>query len=264
MATSTQILVLSDATGATAEAVASSALIQFSGGYRIRRFSFVRTGERVREILDETDGQDRVVVFSFADPELGQQAAALCAERELAAVDLLTPVTSMLAETFKREPEPNPAGYPFLPDHVFELAQTIEYTLDHDDGKGTETLNEADLIIFGLSRAGKTPTSIYLSCRKLKVANVPIVEGVPIPEQARRAPAPKVGFRVSLERQVQLRRERSERMGTVIPGYTDQRSVLAELEHCEQVFRSIPGIVTVDVSSLAVEEIADWITRNVL
>ncbi len=264
MTAAKEILVLSDATGATAEAVASSALIQFSGGYRIRKFPFVRSLERVREILGETDGQERVVVFSLASGDLSRDTMTLCEQCGLPAIDLLSPVTSMLAGAFRREPEPNPSGYPFLPENVFELAQTIEYTLNHDDGNGVETLGEADLIIFGLSRAGKTPTSIYLSCRKLKVANVPIVLGLPVPEQARRSPAPKVGFRVTLERQVELRRERGHRLGAAIPGYADQRSVLAEIEFCEQVFRSIPGIVTVDASTMAVEEIAEWITHNVL
>jgi regulator of PEP synthase PpsR (kinase-PPPase family) len=264
MTTSREILVLSDGTGATAEAVASSALIQFSGGYHIRKIGFVRTLERVGEILDETEGQERVVVFSLASGELSREAVALCERRRVPVIDLLTPVTSMLAEAFRREPDPNPAVYPFLPDHVFELAQTIEYTLDHDDGQGLDTLSRADLIIFGPSRAGKTPTSIYLSCRKLRVANVPIVMGFEIPDQARRSPAPKVGFRMSVERQVRLRRERSGRMRAAIPGYSDDRSVAAEIEYCEQVFRSIPGIVTLDVSSLAVEEIGEWITRNVL
>jgi regulator of PEP synthase PpsR (kinase-PPPase family) len=265
MSAAKEVLVLSDATGTTAEAVANSALIQFSdSGCKVRRFPFVRSLEQVEEIVDQGEESDRIVVFSFVSPTLCQQTSEVCSARGLPVIDLLSPLMGMLRDAFHREPEPNPAVYPFLPDHVFELAKAIEFTLDHDDGAGTDTLGEADLIILGVSRAGKTPTSIYLSCRKLKVANIPIFEGFQLPDEVRRARAPKVGFRVSIERQLRLRTERSSRLGAAIPRYADRRSVHSEIEYCDRLFRSVPGLVTLDVSNLAVEEIADWIARNVL
>jgi regulator of PEP synthase PpsR (kinase-PPPase family) len=259
-----EVLVLSDGTGSTAETVAKSALAQFAWAEcRARRFSFVRTPDQVQEILRERVETVCVAVFSFVSPELSRTADDFCRAHDLPAIDLLSPMITVFSDAFRSEPE-MPSMPTYLPEHVFELATAIEYTLNHDDGKGLETLSDADLIILGVSRTGKTPTSIFLSSRQLKVANVPIFEGTPLPEAVRKAPAPKVGFRVSLERQLELRLERSRRFGTAIPGYSDRRSVESELEYCDRVFRSLPGLATVNVTDMAVEEVADWIARNVL
>ncbi|MCP4902456.1 MAG: kinase/pyrophosphorylase [bacterium] len=255
---------LSDATGSTAETVVKSALAQFPGAEAMtRRFSFVRTPERIEQIIRDRKLAKSVVVYLFVSPKLSQKAASVCAEESLQAIDLLTPMMGMIGDVFRSTPE-RPTVMPFLPDHVFELAVAIEYTLNHDDGKGMDTLGEADLIILGVSRSGKTPTSIYLGCRKIKTANIPIIEGAELPDFVRRLPVPKVGFLVSLDRQLKLRSERSQRLGAPIPGYSDRRSIFSELEYCDRLFRTIPGIRTIDVSKMAVEEVADWIVRNVL
>lgn len=255
---------LSDATGSTAESVVRSALVQFAGADPcLKRFPFVRTAEQVNEIIAGRGEQECVVVYLFVDSELSTTTAEICAENGLKAIDLLSPMMGMISTAFQSDPE-RQTIMPFLPDKFFELATAIEYTLNHDDGKGIETLGEADVIILGISRTGKTPTSIFLGCRKIKAANVPIVNGMELPPIVRQVTVPKVGFRVSLERQLKLRAERNQRMGARIPGYSDQKSVFAEIEHCEKVFRSVPGIRTIDVSAMAVQEVADWIARNVL
>jgi regulator of PEP synthase PpsR (kinase-PPPase family) len=202
-------------------------------------------------------------VFRFFEQELSDATVEICKLFDLPSIDILSPTMAALSTAFEREPD-QPTVMPFLPDHVFELASAVEYTLNHDDGKGLDTLAEADVIILGISRCGKTPTCVFLSCRKIKAANVPIVEGFPLAEQVRQAKVPKVGFRVSLERQLKLRGEMSQRMGATIPGYSDRRSVFREIEYCNQIYRTIPGLKTLDVSSMAVEEVADWVARNVL
>ena len=106
--------------------------------------------------------------------------------------------------------------------------------------------------------------SIFLSCRKLKVANVPIINEIPLPDEVRLAAAPKVGFRMELERQVQVRSERSGRMGARIPHYAERSHILAELNYCDRVYRSIAGIRSVDVTNRSIEETSDWITHHVL
>ena len=115
-----------------------------------------------------------------------------------------------------------------------------------------------------MSRTGKTPTSIYLSCRKLKVANIPIVRGVPLPEDVMSLPIPKVGFTMEVERQVRLRSQRSDRMGTRIPGYAERAHIMSELSYCEQLYKTISGIRTINVTNSSIEETSDWITHNVL
>jgi regulator of PEP synthase PpsR (kinase-PPPase family) len=259
------ILVVSDATGATAEAVVTSTLVQFGGAnVRVRRFPFTRTVERVREIVDAVDGASGVVVYTFVSSELSEAMLDLGARRGLTVVDLLGPLMNIFSDVLHSMPSRTPGVQRSQTENMFKVIEAIHYTLNHDDGNGLETIDDADLVILGVSRTGKTPTSIFLSCRKLKVANLPIIRGIPLGEEVRRAEAPKVGFRMELERQVQVRAERANRMGTRIPGYAERAHIMAEIEYCDRIFRSIPGIRTVDVTNRSIEETSDWITHNVL
>jgi regulator of PEP synthase PpsR (kinase-PPPase family) len=260
-----EILVVSDATGATAEAVVTSTLVQFGrANVRVRRFPFTRTVEQVREIVGSVDGSNGVVVYTFVSPELGEAMLELGTRRGLTVVDLLGPLMIIFADALHSMPSRTPGVYRSQTEDMFKVIEAIHFTLRHDDGNGLDTVDEAELIILGVSRTGKTPTSIFLSCRKLRVANLPIIRGLPLAEEIRRAPAPKVGFRMELERQVQVRSERASRMGTRIPGYAERAHIMAEIDYCDRVFRSVPGIRTVDVTNRSIEETSDWITHNVL
>jgi regulator of PEP synthase PpsR (kinase-PPPase family) len=265
MATSLQILVVSDGTAASAEVVAAAVLAQFDGvATDVVRFPFTRSEEQVGEIIGRASAGTSVVVSACASAETRALLLEHARAAGVPAVDILEPMMEAFSEVLERAPEPALGRLRRHHDELLQLADAIEFTLAHDDGRGLDGLREADLIILGLSRAGKTPTSIYLSSRKLRVANVPIVQDLPLPPQVRQSPAAKVGFRTTLERQLRLRTERTGRLGGGIPGYADERSILAELEYCERVFRSLPGLQTIDVSSRSVEEISDWIVRNVL
>jgi regulator of PEP synthase PpsR (kinase-PPPase family) len=229
MAKALNLFVVSDATGSTAEAVVTSVLVQFgSAESHIRRFPFVRTEEQVREIVELAPTGECIIVFTFVSPSR------------------------------------TPGAFRSQSDDFHMVTEAIHYTLRHDDGHGVDTLDQADLIILGISRTGKTPASIFLSCRKLKVANIPIVRNLPLPEVLATLSVPKVGFRMDLERQKQLRSERLGRHSTVIPQYSEPSHIFAEIEYCEKVYKRLPGIRLVDVTNLSIEETSDWITHNVL
>ena len=170
-----------------------------------------------------------------------------------------------LGTALQSSPSLTPGVFRHQSEDAFKVTEAIHYTLKHDDGLGMETLDQADLIILGVSRTGKTPTSIYLSCRKLRVANVPIINQVPLPPEVLRTRAPKVGFRLGVERLSQLRARRAERVkGQVIPHYSDRTSIREELDYCEVVYRNIPGLFTVDVTDRSIEETSDLITHNAM
>jgi regulator of PEP synthase PpsR (kinase-PPPase family) len=150
-------------------------------------------------------------------------------------------------------------------EEMYRLTEAIHYTLSHDDGMGLETVDQADLIILGVSRTGKTPTSIFLSCRKLKVANIPILYQDPVPPAVTKAPAKKVGFQMSADRLIQLRGERVRRMPSAhLPKYASKSHIMEELEYSKQVYRKIPSLRVIDVTDRSIEEISEWITRQVL
>jgi regulator of PEP synthase PpsR (kinase-PPPase family) len=260
-----EILIVSDATGSTAEAVVTSTLVQFGGANaRVSRFPFTRSVDQVREIIDSVASDDAVIIFTFVSSDLSDAMVELGAARGLTVVDLLGPLMGIFAEALHSMPSRTPGAFRHQTEDMFKVIEAIHFTRRHDDGQGLETINDADLIILGISRTGKTPTSIFLSCRKLKVANVPIIRGLELADEVRTAPAPKVGFRMELERQVQVRVERAGRMSARIPGYAERAHIMAEIEYCDRVYRSIPGIRTVDVTNHSIEETSDWITHHVL
>ena len=259
------IFIVSDATGATAEAVVTSSLVQFSGAEsNIRRFPFVRTEEQLEAVLDQAPEGACIVVFTFVSRELSDAMLRLGQSKHLTVIDLMSPLMGLFSIILESAPSRTPGVFRSESEESFLVTEAIDYTLRHDDGAGIETLDQADLIILGVSRTGKTPTSIFLSCRKLKVANIPIVLDYQLPRKVIELPVPKVGFKMDLERQVALRSERAGRHRTRIPKYSERSYIHAELEYADQLYRSIPGIRQVNVTNSSVEETSDWITHYVL
>jgi regulator of PEP synthase PpsR (kinase-PPPase family) len=259
------IFIVSDATGSTAEAVVTSSLVQFSGAKSdIRRFPFVRTETQVQEVIDEAPEGACIIVFTFVSRELADTMVRLGEVKGLTVVDVMSPLMGIFADILEYAPARTPGVFRSETEETYLVTEAIHYTLKHDDGAGIPTLHQADLIILGVSRTGKTPSSIFLSCRKLKVANIPIVLDVPLPETVPDLSMPKVGFRMDFERQVRLRADRASRHSARIPGYSDPKKIFAELDYAEDIFRGIPDIRTLDVTNRSIEETCDWITHNVL
>lgn len=260
------IFVVSDATGSTAEAVARSALVQFAGPRPVvRRFGFVRTREQVDEIVGAAPAGRSIIVFTLVSAELSARLKRKGRASGLTVVDVLSPVMKTLGDAIHKEPRREPGTFRHEEEESFKIAEAIHYTLRHDDGQGIETLDEAELIILGVSRTGKTPTSIYLSCRKLKVANIPIVDGISLPDEVFTLPVKKVGFKMNLDRLAELRAQRVDRLPiTAVPGYHGRSGIFREIEYCESIYRRMPGLRTIDVTNRSIEETAEWIVRNVL
>jgi regulator of PEP synthase PpsR (kinase-PPPase family) len=260
-----QVFVVSDATGATAESVATSVLVQFRGAeWRMRRFPFTRSVEQVDAVVDEA-APGSVIVFTLVSRRLSEHLVRRSREKDVVALDVLSPLMKVFSASFDHAPSRTPGVFRRQTEDMFKVTEAIHYTLRHDDGGGLDTIDEADLVILGVSRTGKTPTSIYLSCRKLKVANVPIILDLPLPPEVARVASKKVGFRMDLDRLVALRGERlGQRRLRAVPRYSEGGHVAAETEYCERVFRAIPGLVTLDVTNRSIEETSDWITRHVL
>jgi [pyruvate, water dikinase]-phosphate phosphotransferase / [pyruvate, water dikinase] kinase len=259
------IFIVSDATGSTAEAVVTSSLVQFRGAQsNVRRFPFVRSEAQVEEVVNEAPAGECIIVFTFVSRELADTMVRRGGEKNLTVVDVMSPLMDIFADILEHAPSRTPGAFRSESEETYLVTEAIAYTLQHDDGGGISTLHQADLIILGVSRTGKTPTSIFLSCRKLRVANIPIILDMPLPDAVTEFDTPKVGFKMEFERQVRLRADRASRHSTRIPGYSDPSNILAELEYADGLFRRIPGIRTVNVTNRSIEETSDWITHNVL
>jgi len=265
VAESLNIFIVSDATGSTAEAVVTSSLVQFRGAQsNVRRFPFVRSEAQVEEVVNEAPEGRCIIVFTFVSRELADAMVRRGDEKNLTVVDVMSPLMDIFADILEHAPSRTPGTFRSESEETYLVTEAIAYTLKHDDGAGISTLHQADLIILGVSRTGKTPTSIFLSCRKLRVANIPIILDMPLPEVVAELDTPKVGFKMEFERQLRLRSDRASRHSARIPGYSNPATILAELEYSDELFRRIPGIRTVDVTNRSIEETSDWITHNVL
>jgi len=265
MAETLNIFIVSDATGATAEAVVTSSMVQFGGAdFNIRRFPFIRSESQVEYVVEQAPVGECIIVFTFVSRELADFMIQKGQARKLTVVDVMSPLMGIFADILEATPSRTPGVFRSESDETYLVTEAIHYTLRHDDGAGVQTLGQADLIILGVSRTGKTPTSIFLSCRKLKVANIPIILDMPLYEMVTSLPMPKVGFRMELDRQIKLRADRASRHSTRIPRYSDPAHIHAELGYADKLFRSIKGIRTVNVTNRSIEETSDWITHNVL
>ena len=260
------IFIVSDGTGTTAESVLASVVVQFRGAeFDIRRFPFTRSEEQLEEIMDQAPQGKCVIVFTLVSRALRQLLIERGQAKQLTVVDVMGPLISTFSDILRHAPRMRPGIFRHEQEEIYRLNEAIHYTLSHDDGMGIETLDEADLIILGVSRTGKTPTSIFLSCRKLKVANIPIIHQVPLPAAVSRAPVKKVGFHMRADRLIQLRGERMRRMPSPrLTKYASTSHIFEELEYCKRVFRKISSLRVIDVTDRSIEEIAEWITRKVL
>jgi regulator of PEP synthase PpsR (kinase-PPPase family) len=260
------VYVVSDATGATALQVVTSVLVQYPDApVTVHRFPFVREEEKLRRLVESMPPGTSMMVTTFVSPEMSAAAHQLGEEKGVRVADLMGPLFETFSKVLDQLPRRTPGILTHRSEEEHNVAEAIHFALKHDDGLGLDTLDQAELLILGVSRTGKTPTSLFLACRGVKVANLPVVDGIPLPEEVRLHPVKKVGFRIELERLRQLRSRRRRRMGAgMLGGYATPDRIFAELEYCNTLFRKIPGLRTIDVTDHSVEEVSDWITHNVL
>lgn len=256
------IHVISDATGTAAERMARAALVQFH-----RRFSaifvrhpFVKTTRQLEDILAHAREQDGVVIYTINDRELRQWLAAREVKNDAVVIDMLGPLFERISQRYGSQPllDSNLLGHA-LGEQSLKLAESIEFTLRHDDGKGLATLGQAEVILLGVSRTSKTPTSLYLSCHhNLKVANVPLILDQDPPAKLLRLRKPKmVGLTIEPAKLAAIRRGRYGEQ--TVPGYSDPRAINTELAFAEEVFSRIKGIKVIDVTDRPIEEVASLI-----
>lgn len=260
------IILVSDATGSTVESVVTAVLVQFGAhGINVKRCPFVRSTDELHRIIDEAPRGKCIIVYTLVSAEMREIVRRRGGEKRLTLVDVMGPLLESLTGLLQQDPKMEPGVLQHGADDLRAMAEAIHFTRNHDDGLGLDTIADADLVILGPSRTGKTPTSIFLSCRKLKVANIPIVLDRPMPEGLADLPVKKVGFRMQIERLHQLRSERTKRFRTgELDVYASEVHILEELEYCDRLYRRIPGLPTIDVTNRSIEETSEWITRHVL
>ena len=254
-----EIHIISDSTGDTASRVARAAQAQFSSSpVNIVRHPRVTTVTGLQSVFEKLSGQARTTVFfTLIDRDLRQRAAELCEQHGLPACDLLGAPLEALQQASGDEAELVPGRPVALEMDYFKRVAAMEFAVKHDDGLSGEGLDEADIVIVGVSRTGKTPLSMYLGYLGYKTANTPLVPGVEPPAQLFRVDRSKiVGLTIDPERLQRIRGRRLRAMGgRARDNYADLAKILEEIDDCTSVFRKL-GCPVIDVSNLAVEESA--------
>jgi len=249
---------VSDATGETLNAVAKATCAQFSGAQPIEHvYALVRSPRQLERALGEIEASPGVILYTMVDDSLREQLEEKCRELGMPCVSILDPVLNLLHNYLGTEVSHKAGSQHIMDAEYFRRIEALNYTIAHDDGQNVETLNEADVVLLGVSRTSKTPTCMYLANRGIKAANVPIVKEVPLQFDISDLDYPLVvGLTASSNRLVQIRRNRllslKEETET---DYVDSEEVKKEIVYARRLYETHDCPI-IDVSRRSIEETA--------
>lgn len=253
------VFIISDATGMTAEMVISAVLVQFRDLEPIyKKYPYIKTKEQINAIIEQAIEVNGIVIYSLVSRELRNWIRREKRKLSIFMIDLLGPLLDRLSKLFNMMPSFSPGLLKRFGEESLRLAESIDFTLKHDDGQGIETIDNADVVLLGVSRTSKTPTSLYLSCNNnLKVANVPIIEGIKPPDKIFKLNVQKIGLTIAPERLAFIREKRLNYVAK--SDYLDIGHIRKELEYSHKIFGQIKDINVIDVTYSSIEEIANKI-----
>jgi regulator of PEP synthase PpsR (kinase-PPPase family) len=258
------IFVVSDSTGETAERVVRAALVQFpSHRVRLRLFTRVRDRDAVAEVVKKAAEERAMVVCTLVGSELRQCCHDLAMENDVEAIDVIGALMGKVSTFLGQLPLGTPTATQPLSEEYFRRVEAIEFAVKSDDGKEPRNLRKAEIVLVGVSRTSKTPLSTYLAGRGLKAANVPLVLGVPPPDELLEVPKERVfGLTISVEQLLEIRLARLRQLGMPADtNYGARAHVEEELAYAQDLYRE-RGWFVVDVSGRAIEETSSIILER--
>lgn len=261
------IYIISDSLGETGALVAKAAISQFkTQDYRIKRFPYIHKLDELKTILSEASlKQNTVIVYTIVDETLVNYIREFTTHMGILAIDIMNPIIEALEDRLHLPASREPGIIRKLDDDYFSRVAAIEFAVKYDDGKDPEGLEKAELVLVGVSRTSKTPLSMYLANRNIKVANVPLVIEVKPPQALFEIPSTKIiGLTNAPEKLNEIRVERLKALGLERgSSYATYERILDELEYADKIMKRI-GCPIIDVSNKAIEETAEVILNFVL
>lgn len=255
------IYVVSGGKGLAGDSVVQSILIQFPNNMvPVIIQPNVLTTSRVDEVIETALKTGGVIVHTMVDPEIRDMLVTACNKNNLRHFDLVGELSDYLTLLLNEQPVSKPGLYRLQHIDYFQRVEAIEFTLKHDDGQSVEKIEQAEIILTGVSRTGKTPLSVYLAMFGWKVANVPLVPGIKPPDVLFRVDPNRVfGLTISLKYLIAQRGNRMRNLGYQEQiDYINPRAVRTELDFAESVFRQ--GTFTViDITNKPIESSANEI-----
>jgi [pyruvate, water dikinase]-phosphate phosphotransferase / [pyruvate, water dikinase] kinase len=255
---------VSDSTGETLTTIAKAAAVQYRQVRPIEHvYPLIRNAKQLARVLKEIEQAPGIVLYTLVNPELCAEIERGCKAMKIPALPVLQPIMSVFEAYLGTAQTPIVAGQHVVDADYFRRIDALNFTMAHDDGRLPDDLNQADIILLGISRTSKTPTSIYLAQRGFKTANVPLVPGIDPPGQLsnQKHSAFVVGLIASPERIAEIRRHRVTMMGRHdIDSYVDRQSIAEEINGSKQLFAR-HGWPMIDVTRRSVEETAAQIIK---
>ncbi len=260
-----QIYLISDSTGETLDRVFLAIKAQFKNiEYDVKSYFFTRTENQVVKILAKAKQKENsIILYTIVDNKLAKFLANKSDEEKIPCFSVLGNLILNFSKLLNQKASHVPSGQHALNDEYYERIEAIQFTMNHDDGNLVEELDKSDLILLGVSRTSKTPTSIYLANKGFKTSNIPLVNERSIPESLKKKPkmACVVGLTTEAERLVDIRKNRmmtlKEQENT---SYTDIQNIKKEVEDAKRTFAKYKW-PTIDVTRKSVEETAASIIK---
>ena len=255
------LFIISGGAGALGKHIARVALAQFPGiGADVIVIPQVRHPDQLEEAIEQVAQCGGTIIHTMVDSAMRARLVELAASRALATIDTIGDPLSQLAQLFGRAPLGQPGLVQGQEDAYLERIKAIEYTVDHDDGRNPHQLDQADVVLSGVSRVGKTPLSIYLSVLGWKVANVPLVRDLPPPRELFEIDRRRViGLTIDVDMLMQHRRWRQHTSaGMGGRNYSDPEVLTEEIEYARRIFRQ-HGFAMINVTNKPIEESADQV-----
>ncbi|AAZ21166.1 pyruvate, water dikinase regulatory protein [Candidatus Pelagibacter communis] len=265
MSNTYQIYLISDSTGETLDRVFLAIKAQFKNiKYDVKSYFFTRTENQVSKIMDEAKKNDNaIILYTIVDTSLAKFLANKGDEKKIPCFSVLGNLIMNFSKLLNQKASHVPSGQHALNEEYYERIEAIQFTMAHDDGNLVEDVDKADLILLGVSRTSKTPTSIYLANRGYKTLNIPLVNEQSIPESLKKNPKLScvVGLTTEPQRLVDIRKNRmnalKEKENT---NYTNINKIEKEINEAKKTFIKYKW-PTIDVTRKSVEETAASIIK---
>jgi regulator of PEP synthase PpsR (kinase-PPPase family) len=265
MSNTYQIYLISDSTGETLDRIFLALKAQFQNiEYKVHSYSFTRTENQILKILEDAKkSQNSVILYTIVDNNLAKYLSNVSDEKQIPCFGVLGNLILNFSKILNQKASHEPSGQHALNDEYYERIEAIQFTMSHDDGNLVNDIEKSDIILVGVSRTSKTPTSIYLANKGFKTSNIPLVNENSIPKKLRENPQMScvVGLNTEPERLVDLRKNRMNSLKeTENIKYTDIENIKKEIEDAKKTFRKYKW-PSIDVTRKSVEETAASIIK---
>ena len=260
-----QIYQVSDSTGETLDRIFLAVKAQFSNfNCKTIHYSFTRTKNQIDNIISKAKKEKNIIIlYTIVDDNLEKYLILKTKQNNIYCFEVLGSLISDFSKVLNQKASHKPSGQHVLDEEYYNRIEAVQFTMSHDDGKITSDLEKSDVILIGVSRTSKTPTSIYLANRGYKVSNIPIISNKELPAQVIESSKKTctIGLICEVSRLSDVRRNRIQSMHEDRPGgYTDKKEILNELESSKKLFKKYNWPI-IDVTRKSIEETAAAIIK---